>query len=186
MANIRQTRRALTGVAVVLAVIAIAAVALLLSPVADASKRAAEQKRVHDELQRVMHQAIPLQNIDQKIKTAQEQVRAFYEQRLPQHDSDIAAELGKLAQDSGIKLGGVRYSPPAETDLPSLQRLEMDVTLAGEYQKVVKFINGLERDQTFFIIDRVNLAEEQGGNVRLELHVETYLRRAGAATTPAA
>jgi hypothetical protein len=61
----------------------------------------------------------------------------------------------------------------------------MDIALAGEYQRIVKFINALERDRTFFIIDRVNLAEQQGGNVRLELHLETYLRREQAPVTPA-
>jgi type IV pilus assembly protein PilO len=39
----------------------------------------------------------------------------------------------------------------------------------------VKFINALERDKMFFLIDGVNLAEQQG-NVRLQLKLETYLR----------
>ena len=95
-------------------------------------------------------------------------------------DSEVASELGRLAQDSGIKLGEVRYSPPSDTDLPTLQKLETDVSLAGDYPKVVKFINAMERDHLFFIVDRVNLAEQQGGHVRLELHLETYLRRSGA------
>src|SRR5215472_14771359 len=184
MANVREMRRPLTIVAAVLVGISIAAAAILLSPLARDSKSAAEQKRAHEDLQRVAHQAIPLQNIDQKIRTAQEQVNAFYRDRLPQRDSDVAGELGKLAEASGIRLSTVRYNQPVDTDLPSLQRLEMDIALAGEYQRVVKFINALERDPTFFIIDRVNLAEQQGGNVRLELHLETYFYREAAATTP--
>lgn len=178
MANVRAVRRPLTIAAVTLAALAIAAGALLLSPLANDSKRKIEAKQTDDQLQKVTHEAIPLQNINQKIKTAQQQVDAFYKDRLPQRDSDIAAELGKLAKDAGINLGQVRYSPPADTDLPTLERLEMDLSLAGEYQKTVKFINSLERDHIFFIVDRVNLAEQQGGNVRLELHLETYLRRA--------
>jgi len=185
MANVRELRRPLTIVAGVLVVICVAAAAILLSPLADARKAQAEQKRVHENLQKVAHQAIPLQNIDQKIKAAQEQVNAFYRDRLPQRDSDIATELGKLAEASGIRLSNVRYNQPVDTDLPSLQRLEIDISLAGEYQRVVKFINALERDRTFFIIDRVNLAEQQGGNVHLELHLETYVRHEEPATAPA-
>ncbi|HZU21993.1 MAG TPA: type 4a pilus biogenesis protein PilO [Terriglobales bacterium] len=183
MAKVREMQRPLTLVAVALAIIAAAATAVLLSPMADASKRAAQQKQVHSELQKVMHEAIPLQNVDEKIRSAQQQVSAFYKNRLPQRDSDIASELGSLAGDAGVRLGNVRYNQPTETDLPNLQKLEMDISLAGEYQRVVKFINALERDRIFFIVDRVNLAEQQGGNVRLELHLETYLKQ-GQASAP--
>ena len=185
MANVRELRRPLTIVAGVLVAICVAAAAILLSPLADARKAQAEQKVVHENLQKVAHQAIPMQNIDQKIRAAQEQVKAFYRDRLPQRDSDIAIELGKRAEASGIRLSNVRYNQPVDTDLPSLQRLEIDIALAGEYQRIVKFINALEQDRTFFIIDRVNLAEQQGGNVRLELHLETYVRREEPATAPA-
>lgn len=185
MANVRELRRPFTIIAIVLAVIAVSAGAVLLSPVADAGKRAAEQKRVHADLQKVMHQAIPLQNIDQKIKAAQQQVNTFYKERLPQRDSDIAGQLGSLAKDAGIHLDTVHYGEPLDTDLPNLQKLEMDIALAGEYPRVIKFINAVERDRIFFIVDRVSLAEQQGGHVRLELHLETYLRRSQAAAAPA-
>lgn len=178
MANVRELRRPLTLIAVVLAVICVAAGAVLLSPLAARSRRMADEKRVHDQLQRVMHEAIPLQNIDEKIKTAQQQVSAFYSNRLPARDSDIVAELSALAQQSSVKLGNARYLTPTDTDLPNLSRLEMDISLVGSYTNVVKFINALERDKVFFILDRVNLSEQQGGNVRLELHLETYLRQA--------
>ncbi|MBV8207504.1 MAG: hypothetical protein JO041_11980 [Acidobacteria bacterium] len=180
MANVRELRRPLAILAIVLGAVIIAASAVLLSPLADANKRKAESARVQQQLNRVEHEAIPLQNISEKIKTAQQQVNSFYSDRLPQRDSDVAAEVGKLAQASNIRLGEVRYTPPADTDLPNLEKLEIDVSLAGEYPHVVKFINSLERDRLFFIVDRVNLAEQQGGAVRLELHLETYLRRGGA------
>jgi type IV pilus assembly protein PilO len=185
MSNVRELRRPLTIVAAVLAVIAIAAAGVLLSPIADADKRQVEASHAKQQLNQVMHQAIPLQNIDDKIKTAQQQVNAFYKDRLPQRDSDIAGQLGSLSKDAGVRLGNVRYAQPTETDMPNLEKLEMDISLAGEYPRVVKFINALERDRLFFIVDRVNLAEQQGGNVRLELHLETYLRRSQAAAAPA-
>ncbi|HKD92590.1 MAG TPA: hypothetical protein VKB56_11820, partial [Terriglobales bacterium] len=62
MANVRELRRPLTIVAGVLVVVCVAAAAILLSPLADARKAQAEQKRVHENLQKVAHQAIPLQN----------------------------------------------------------------------------------------------------------------------------
>jgi hypothetical protein len=38
----------------------------------------------------------------------------------------------------------------------------------------VRFINSLERDPLFFIIDSVELGGEQGGVVKLQLKLETY------------
>jgi type IV pilus assembly protein PilO len=51
----------------------------------------------------------------------------------------------------------------------------MEITLSGDYLQEVKFINALERDKMFFLIDGITLGEQQG-NVRLQLKLETYLR----------
>ena len=59
--------------------------------------------------------------------------------------------------------------------------MNVEITLSGAYLQEVKFINALERDKMFFLIDGVALAEQQG-NVRLQLKLETYLR-GGAATS---
>ena len=76
-----------------------------------------------------------------------------------------------------MRFSGVRYESD-DTPLPSIRKLQLDVSLAGDYVRIVKFINQLERDKMFFIVDRVNLSEQQGGTVRLELRLETYLRQA--------
>ncbi len=56
----------------------------------------------------------------------------------------------------------------------------MEITLSGDYLQEVKFINALERDKMFFLIDGIALGEQQG-NVRLQLKLETYLRSGAAA-----
>ena len=40
----------------------------------------------------------------------------------------------------------------------------------------MRFINGLERDQTFFVIRAMALTGQQGGMVNLRLRVSTWLR----------
>jgi hypothetical protein len=40
----------------------------------------------------------------------------------------------------------------------------------------MRFINALERDKTFFIVNSVVLGDAQGGSVKLQLKLETYLR----------
>ena len=62
-----------------------------------------------------------------------------------------------------------------------MRKLNIELSLSGSYLQEAKFINALERDKLFFVIDGVTLGEQQG-NVRLQLKVETYLR-SGAATS---
>ena len=70
-----------------------------------------------------------------------------------------------------------------EKDAPieGLRKLSIEIALSGDYLQEVKFINALERDPMFFLIDGVALGEQQG-NVRLQLKLETYLR-SGAVTS---
>ena len=76
-----------------------------------------------------------------------------------------------------MHLSGIKYEEkPAPVE--DLHEFVIDIALSGDYLQEVKFINGLERDKMFFLIDGVTLGEQQG-NVRLQLKLEIYLR-AGA------
>ena len=177
MASARELRRTIGIILVVLVVIDAAAVAFLLSPMANRRKRQDEYTNVRRQYEEKAHAALPLQNIDKKLGEARQQIDAFYRNRLPARDSEVADELGKLAQRAGVRFSGVRYASD-DTPLTNIRKLQLDISLAGDYLKIVKFINQLERDKMFFIVDRVNLTEQQGGAVRLELRLETYLRQA--------
>jgi hypothetical protein len=50
--------------------------------------------------------------------------------------------------------------------------------VTGDYADEMRFINALERSKTFFVINSVSLGGAEGRTVRLELHVETFLRSA--------
>jgi hypothetical protein len=52
----------------------------------------------------------------------------------------------------------------------------MDASLSGDYRPLVLFVNGLERDKTFFLINGVTLTGQQSGTVGLRLRLTTYLR----------
>ena len=79
-----------------------------------------------------------------------------------------------------MHFAGLKYD---EKDAPieGLRKLNIEITLSGDYLQEVKFINALERDKMFFLIDGVTLGEQQG-NVRLQLKLETYLRSGTAAS----
>jgi hypothetical protein len=57
-----------------------------------------------------------------------------------------------------------------------LQPVEMEAVLAGNYTALAKFINALERDQMFFIINSVTLGGNPQGPVNLTMKLETYLK----------
>ena len=52
----------------------------------------------------------------------------------------------------------------------------MDASLSGDYRPLVLFVNGLERDKMFFLINGVTLTGQQSGTVGLRLRLTTYLR----------
>ncbi len=52
----------------------------------------------------------------------------------------------------------------------------MEAQLSGNYLQLIRFINALERNQLFFIVDDLELGGEQNGIVRLQIKLETYLR----------
>ena len=59
----------------------------------------------------------------------------------------------------------------------------MDAGISGDYPSIMRFVNGLERDQTFFMIRAMSLTSQQGGLVNLRLRVSTWLRPADAAAS---
>jgi hypothetical protein len=57
-----------------------------------------------------------------------------------------------------------------------LRPVLIEASLSGNYLQLVRFINSLERDQLFFIVDSVELGSEHGGVVQLQMKLETYLK----------
>ena len=86
----------------------------------------------------------------------------------------MLTEFGKLAAANGVPSS--RRNTSSRTKKPgSLQPVEMEADLR-ELQSLAKFINALERDEMFFIIDSVTLGGEPHGPVKLNMKLETYLK----------
>src|SRR5581483_10975058 len=106
---------------------------VLLSPLVGSEKsRKAELDQLWKELQLKTRQVEPLRGMDQKIVLAQQQIDGFYKNRLPAQDSSISEELGKLASQSGVKIGQVKYS--AKDPVPvGLRPLFIEADFTGDY-----------------------------------------------------
>jgi len=123
----------------------------------------------------------PLRGLDERVAEARTQMDIFYAGRIPAHYSSIAMRIGELEVKSGVKLSRVQYTqgPPGS----ELTEISMDAGISGDYPAIMRFVNGLERDQTFFVIRAMALAGQQGGLVNLRLRVSTWLRPSDAAAS---
>ena len=174
MPDLRKMRnRVKIGIAA-LALVDVAAVAMLLTPVAG-SAEARQQELQQSWLQLKSRESAPWRGLDKKIPIAQRQIEDFYQDRFPAEDSSISADLGKLASQTGVRMSAERYTHK-DSDVEGLQRVEIEADLSGNYLQLVRFINALERNRLFFIVDNLELGSEQNGVVKLQIKVETYLR----------
>jgi len=180
VANLREARRRVQIVAgILIGVIVAAGAALTYFSVRSGSRRDAEFDGLRTEVRKRMGSVVPPTQVDNYIKDARAQIDAFYQDRIPAHTSSIFDQLGVLAKKNNVRLGQARYAVD-DAEIPGLKRVVIEAALAGDYSQAMKFINALERDKTFFIVDGVALGQDQGpgtsGQVRLTIKVETYLR----------
>ncbi len=130
------------------------------------------------ELKAMDLQTAPLRGLDKRVDETRAQMTAFYNKRIPANYSTISSRIGDLEVASGVRLTRVQYSQGKPG--PDLTEISMDAGISGEYPQIMRFVNSLERDQTFFVIRAMALAGQQGGQVNLRLRVSTWLRRADA------
>ncbi len=180
MPDLRQTRHKLKIALATMALIDVAALVVYFSPLVGSQlARRAELGQLWLELQQKTREIAPLRGLDKKIPLAHQQIDEFYKQRLPQESSAIAENLGKLAAENGVRIGSFKYAMK-DPETVGLRRMEIDADLGGDYLQLVRFINALERDRMFFLVDSVQLGGEQAGVVKLQMKAETYLRTGAA------
>jgi Tfp pilus assembly protein PilO len=136
------------------------------------SSSALEQKQI--QAKALVHQNAPLAGLDKRVDDSRKQIAAFYAKRIPANYSSIAHTFGDLGIKSGVRLSSVQYTQgQAGADLTEIT---LDAGIAGAYPQIMRFVNSLESDQTFFIVRGMALTGQQGGLVNLRLRVSTWLR----------
>jgi hypothetical protein len=123
-------------------------------------------------------QTAPLRGLDKRVEVSRTEMQAFYGKRIPTNYSSISNRIGELEVASGVRLSRIQYSQGQSG--PDLTEIAIDSTVSGDYPQILRFINSLERDQTFFLIRAMALAGQQGGQVNLRLNFSAWMRRADA------
>jgi len=174
MPDLRQTRNRLKAVIAALAVVDVLALVVLFTPLGG-SQEARQQQLAQLNQERKARAAAPWRGIDKKIPQAKQQIEDFYRDRFANEDSAVSAELSRVAAETGVRMSSVKYKTD-DSEIEGLQKKEVEADLSGDYLQIAKFINALERNKLFFIVDAVQLGSEQSGAVKLQIKVETYLR----------
>ncbi|MCI0354349.1 MAG: hypothetical protein L0099_04805 [Acidobacteria bacterium] len=177
MTNLRELRRKLVLVLTVLLLLDAGAFAFLLSPWGrnveefhDERNRLQRAKRLKDA------EVGPARGMEKKLARARTDLETFFAERLAGQASAVPDRLGELAAKHRVQMSQAKYKA-IEGQVPGVRRVEIQGSLAGEYLDVVRFLNAVERDPMFFIIQSVALDDQEGaGTVRLDLKMETYLK----------
>lgn len=173
MPDLRDTRRKLKIAIGVMTGVSVVSLGVLFSPlVGSTATRQQELSQLTSQLQAKSRQIEPLRGLDKKIPLAAQQIDQFYKDRFSSHDSDVAEALGTIAKETGVKLDNVRYKPD-EPESVGLRHFEIEASVKGDYQPLIKFLNALERSKVFFIVDSIGIAQ-QNGPLQLQMKLETY------------
>jgi type IV pilus assembly protein PilO len=175
MPDLRRTRKTLKIALAVMAGVDLLAAGLYFSPlIGSAESRREEKSRLQAELTIKNQQVAPLKDMPHKVMIANQEITDFYKKRFPAKNSDIPTEIGKLTAANNVRIEQGRFKPHDEF-VSGLQPIELEYDLAGNYIALAKFINAVERDEMFFIIDSVTLGGDPG-SVKLDVKMETYLK----------
>lgn len=133
------------------------------------------------QLKALEFQTEPLRGLEGRVADSRKEMLEFYGKRIPANYSTFANRIGDLGVKSGVRLTRVAYAQGKP--IGDLTEISMDAGVSGEYPQIMHFVNGLERDQTFFVIRAMSLTGQQGGLVNLRLRVSTWMRSADAAAS---
>jgi len=178
MNNVQQARRVLTIVAIVFLLVDIAAAIVLFSPIGRSpASRGDELEKLRLERIQKDGETRPTRDMDKKIVASREAIAGFYSNRLPSNYSEISESLGQTAKENHVTLSAVKYeAKPA--GVGGLNTIGITLTLTGDYVSQMKFINALERDKKFYVLDRVVIGDAgaDSNQLRVEVQLETFLR----------
>jgi hypothetical protein len=176
MPELQGSRRKLQIAVAAMVVADLIAVGVLFSPlVGSAESRRVSMNELMAELRQKTRDVEPLKGIDKKIVLAKGQIGQFYQDRFAARDSELAAELGKLAAENGVRIMSAKYKQEDPTGA-GIVPTEIEGNFSGDYLQLVRFINALERSKQFFTVDSISLAGESAGPVKLEVKMHSYLR----------
>jgi Tfp pilus assembly protein PilO len=110
-------------------------------------------------------------------QVAQECDRFFEKQFLPAKSgySSVVADLNAISEKSGLRAASVNFKQ-RDIEKRGVTEVSVIAVVEGDYSNLVRFINGLERSENFYLLDSLTLASSAGGSIKLNVQMRTYFR----------
>jgi Tfp pilus assembly protein PilO len=103
----------------------------------------------------------------------------FYTKDLPPGKTGYAViveDLGDIAGKSGLRTSVVGYRQKEIKDR-GVTEVQVTAAVEGDYNGLIKLINGLERSENFYVLENLALSAGSSGNdLKLSLSLRTYFR----------
>jgi Tfp pilus assembly protein PilO len=89
--------------------------------------------------------------------------------------SGISSDLNGVAREAGLHLSGLSFT---QREIPDrgVEEIEISGNVEGAYPNLVSFINGLERSESFYVLESLELASATGSELRMNIRLRTYFR----------
>jgi Tfp pilus assembly protein PilO len=135
-----------------------------------------ELTRQHAEMLRDIRRA---EEIEKNLKeNVRKQCDTFFAEQLRPADggySSIVADIGEVAKNTGLQASGISFRE-REVEGRGVVEVQVSANVEGNYPSIVRFINGLERSKSFYLLNRIALDSSEAGLVKLTLELKTYFR----------
>jgi Tfp pilus assembly protein PilO len=119
------------------------------------------------------------QRIQEELPAVEKQCDVFLKQQLPSAKGGYSAvvdNLGAVAHAAGLQAENVSFRQH-DADKRGIILVEVAATVNGDYSSVIRFIDGLEHSNNFYVLDELSLAAGGAtGNLKLNLRLRTYFR----------
>jgi Tfp pilus assembly protein PilO len=143
---------------------------------------AAEQKQEENEvgaqLVHIREDVKATQSIRDHLGDVRKQSDDFFRRELrpaAKGYSGIVSDLDGVARDAGLHVSGLNFTPREIADR-GVEEIEITGNVEGAYPNLVSFINGLERSESFYVLESLELASATGSELRMNIRLRTYFR----------
>lgn len=122
------------------------------------------------------------QSIQKDMPNIQKDCDRFEQSLFPASSgySSVTADLGAIAKKAGLQIDDLTFRQK-EVATRNLTEVVMTATVAGNYQNVIEFLNGMQRSNKYEVDDLslASEAAEKSGAIKVAVHMKTYFRTAG-------
>jgi hypothetical protein len=143
-----------------------------------------ERDRLRGELEQKREALRVLSESEALAARNAEAVRRFWNDVVQEHYPGLTEawdEIDRLASETNVLRGRTGYARDV-LDV-GLEQIKATMPVEGDYFDLVRFINGLERSERFFLVEQITISQRETDNAPIQLDCTiSFFLNAGART----